>query len=98
MDRVTDFESGGCAFDPRRGHFLFNMDKERLKLIWLLPARLERISADSYWAHHASGIRGSLIRMLEKIEHGHPVRSSQLKRLMDLGFSVLEKAAEELSA
>jgi hypothetical protein len=19
MDRVTDFESGGCAFDPRRG-------------------------------------------------------------------------------
>ncbi len=23
MDRVTDFESGGCAFDPHRGHFSF---------------------------------------------------------------------------
>jgi hypothetical protein len=27
MDRVTDFESGGCAFDPRRGHL---SDKSRV--------------------------------------------------------------------
>jgi hypothetical protein len=25
MDRVTDFESGGCAFDPRRGRFKHSM-------------------------------------------------------------------------
>ena len=23
MDRVTDFESGGCAFDPRRGRYFY---------------------------------------------------------------------------
>ena len=23
MDRVTDFESGGCAFEPRRGRLTF---------------------------------------------------------------------------
>jgi hypothetical protein len=58
-----------------------------LKLTRLLFARLERVFADSYWAHHASGVRRSLIRLLEKIEHGRPVHESQLKPMMDLGFS-----------
>ena len=66
-----------------------------MQLIHMLLARLERISADSYWAHRASGVRGALLRMLEKIEVGRPVPRSDMKRLMKLGFSILENAAEE---
>ena len=32
------------------------------KITDLLVSRLERLSVDSYWAHRASGIRGSLLR------------------------------------
>ena len=64
MDRVPDFESVGCGFDPRRGHLMF-MDEETLGPVRLLPTRLERISADSYWAHRVSGVRGSLLRITE---------------------------------
>lgn len=64
-------------------------------LLRLLLARLEKISADSVWAHRASGARGSLIRMLEKIEDGKPISETDLKRLMELGFYILQKAAEE---
>ena len=74
------------------------MDEIPLFLIQNLLARLERISADSVWAHRASGVRGSLLRLLEKSEKGHPIQGSELKRMMDLGFAVLEKAAEEISA
>jgi hypothetical protein len=31
----------------------------------LLVARLERLPADSHWAHQASGVRGALLRCLE---------------------------------
>jgi hypothetical protein len=74
------------------------MDEIPLFLIQSLLARLERISADSVWAHRASGIRGSLLRMLEKSEKGRPIQKSELKRMMDLGFAVLAKAAEEMSS
>jgi hypothetical protein len=68
---------------------------ELLDLLHLLLARLEKISADSIWAHRASGVRGSLIRMLENVEKDEPVSLSAVKRLMDLGFYILQKAAEE---
>src|SRR5687767_14162190 len=38
------------------------------KIIHLLLARLERISADSYWANRASGVRGALMRSMEESE------------------------------
>jgi hypothetical protein len=38
------------------------------KLIQMLLARLERISVDSYWAHRASGVRGSLIKVVEQMD------------------------------
>ena len=66
-----------------------------IKLIQMLLTRLERISVDSYWAHRASGVRGALIRVLEKIEAGRPVQRSDLKRLIEIGFSILEKASLE---
>lgn len=74
------------------------MDKDPLELIRLLLARLERISADSYWAHRASGVRGSLLRALEKLEAGRPIQTSRLDALMAKGFDILEKAAIEKSS
>ena len=71
------------------------MDKEPLHLIRLLLARLERISVDSYWAHQASGIRGSLMRALESLEDGSPVPVSDVIDLIDRGFHILEKASAE---
>ncbi len=70
-------------------------DKFTLNLLRLLLARLEKISADSVWAHRASGVRGSLLRVLEKLEGDESVSRSDLKRLMELGFYILQKAAEE---
>ena len=65
------------------------------QLLEMLLARLERISADSYWAHRASGVRGAVRRVLEKLENGRPVSGSELKRLVDLGFRILENATME---
>ena len=72
------------------------MDAESsLGLIRLLLARLERISADSYWAHRASGVRGGLLRAMEKIENHHPVSGVETKRLVNAGFEILRQAVEE---
>ena len=68
---------------------------EQIQLIRLLLARLERVSVDSYWAHRASGVRGALLRALEKIEAGQAVDESALRRLVDKGFQILEQAAQE---
>ncbi len=73
----------------------FFMDEEPLRLVRLLLPRLERISADSYWAHRASGARGSLLRMLENAEKGRQVPGSEMKRAIELGFKILEHAARE---
>lgn len=70
--------------------------EERLDLALLLAARLERLSADSYWAHQASGLRGSLLRLLERERRGDPVDGSQLGALVERGFEILEKAAREI--
>lgn len=61
------------------------------ELIALLIARLERLSADSYWAHQASGVRGSLLRWVEGGDDSHCL----LEGLIEWGFEVLEKAARE---
>lgn len=54
----------------------------------MLIARLERLSADSYWAHRASGVRGSLLRWVEAGE-------GDIGVLVERGFEFLEKAAKE---
>lgn len=71
------------------------LNSTTLSLIELLVARLERISADSFWAHRASGVKGSLLRAMEKSAKGYPIRQADLKRAMELGFFILEKAAKE---
>jgi hypothetical protein len=64
------------------------MDEEPLELLRLLLARLERISADSFWAHRASRVRRSLLRVLEKIENGRPVQKPEMKRMTEFGFDI----------
>jgi len=54
--------------------------------------RLERISADSGWAHQASGVRASIAKI---ISHGDP-DLDQLSPLLELGFTILENAAGEI--
>jgi hypothetical protein len=71
----------------------------------LLISRLERLSADSIWAHKASGLRGSLLRCLERIERTQledPSKSNieamtHLSFLLESGFDILQKAAKEIT-
>ncbi len=71
------------------------MTEEPLRTLQFLLARLERISADSVVAHRASGVRGAMLRLVERLEKGRPVQGGEVKRLIESGYSLLEKAAEE---
>ena len=71
-----------------------------------LVSRLERLSADSIWAHRVSGYRGALLRSIEKVKSdgsgGQPVEMKKaaelqyLAGLLEQGYILLEKAAREL--
>ena len=69
--------------------------REDIQLLQLLLTRLERVSVDSYWAHRASGLRGSLLRSLERLEAGESVNGIALQGILDQGFDILERAARE---
>jgi hypothetical protein len=53
----------------------------------ILLDRLERISADSAWAHQASGIRASLARQLS----GSGPAPQAINELLKRGFNILKK-------
>jgi len=70
-------------------------------LVKRLTDRLEHLSADSVYAHRASGLRGSLLRFLERVEAGESITSreqAQLDELVEYGFKILSLAAKELRA
>ena len=69
--------------------------RENIQMLQLLLARLERVSVDSYWAHRASGVRGSLLRTLEKLEAGEGVSTTSMQTTVDEAFRILERAARE---
>lgn len=73
------------------------MDERIRRQLILLIARLERLSADSYWAHQASGLRGSLLRTLEDLESGLQPEETRVQFLLQRGFFILEQAARERS-
>ena len=69
----------------------------------LLVSRLERLSADSYWAHQASGLRGALLRCLGDLDAlgaadpaGWQSGLTRLEALSRRGFELLTLAAREL--
>ena len=68
---------------------------EEIKLIRLLLERLERVSADSYWAHRASRIRGGLLYQLEELEKGTPAGQTNIDALISSSFDILTRAARE---
>ena len=71
----------------------------------LLVARLERISADSIWARRASGLRGALLKWLEKHDHltnagkNEEIFTAQdsesIAFIMEMSYKMLERAAKE---
>ena len=71
------------------------MMEEPLRTLRFLLARLERISADSVVAHRASGVRGAMFRALEKLENQEQVSEYEVKRLLESGYALLNRAAEE---
>lgn len=74
----------------------------RVKQARMIVQRLERLSADSRWAHIASGYRGSLIKMLERldrlpdVEQASEAEQDELDFLIGKGFDLLTLAAREI--
>ena len=62
----------------------------------ILVERLARLSADSIWARRASGLRASLDKAIQQVESGEQVKRDQFDQLVDLGYEMLTKAAEEI--
>ncbi len=76
-----------------------SVNDREIELIERLADRLERLSADSLYAHQASGLRGSLLRWIERLKNHEPVSREQLHQLEQLvenGFDILEMAAKEV--
>lgn len=76
---------------------------DQLELAAALVSRLERLSADSIWAHRASGVRGALLRSIDSFQASVSTSGdrtdAEIRRLvqaMEYGYFVLEKAAREL--
>lgn len=61
----------------------------------ILIDRLERLSADSAWAHQAAGLRGSLLEALDQIEMGQEPPAA-MAEWVALSFAILVKAAREV--
>ena len=72
------------------------MPSTNAQLIEMLLTRLERVPADSFWAHRASGVRGSLLDALEREENGDPLDSSSSSQLTREAIHILERAAREI--
>jgi len=78
-----------------------NSHNAQIEQARMLAYRLERLSADSPWAHKASGLRGALLRSLERLENGEgeeKEETANLDRLYHRGFEILAKAAREIPA
>jgi acyl-coenzyme A thioesterase PaaI-like protein len=72
---------------------------QQIDLSRRLAARLERLSADSTWAHRASGVRGSLLRWLDEYaDNPAPTagEQQQLDILVTRAFEILTQAAREI--
>ncbi len=74
----------------------------RLEMARMVVQRLERLSADSTWAHTASGHRGSLLRVIDRLETEPDLETltgpdvEQIDRLIDRGLYLLARAAREI--
>ena len=74
------------------------LNNRYLELLERLVDRLERLSADSTYAHQASGLRGTFLRYIERIEIGATVNQVELDQLVEYGFEILRLAARDIGA
>ena len=74
--------------------------KKEVETAKMIAARLERLSADSVWAHRASGLRGSLLRQILEIKklESEPEEETlaHLGQLIDQSHFILAQAAKEI--
>lgn len=74
----------------------------RLNLAHMIADRMERLSADSAWAHISSGYRGSILNFFDRIERVADIESipvedvATLDGLIDRGLDLLASAAREI--
>ena len=71
---------------------------KQAEYIEFLISRLERLSADSHWAHRASGVRGALLRLVES-RSGAPapiLPETEIEKLLSAAYELLVKAAREI--
>lgn len=68
-----------------------------------LTNRLMRLSVDSHWARRSSGLRGSLIKEIDRLQtliaEGQTLSESDMEHLEGLvrrGFEIIENAAREI--
>jgi len=76
--------------------------RDRLDQAFQLIQRLERISADSVWAHRSSGYRGSLLKWIDQAEKNlaagralNPEQVRHFELLIGIGLNMLAGAAHE---
>jgi len=76
--------------------------ENRLEQAKQLITRLERVSADSVWAHRSSGYRGSLLKWIDgaenKVADNHSIDTKHLAHfdlLYPVGLDLLTQAARE---
>lgn len=77
-----------------------NPDRSLLRLARVLIMRMEKLSPDSIWARRTSGYRGSLLRLVNRLENEElsgrqPEDWADLRRLVGRGFVMLERAAKD---
>jgi hypothetical protein len=85
---------------PSGYDYNFIMPDEDELLIYkakLLLHRLERLSADSRFAHRASGIRGQILRIISESEEGKSsFDMGELERSVEIGYQIITMAAREI--
>jgi len=71
----------------------------RIDLVGMIIQRLARLSADSAWARIASGYRGSMLKLLDRLESDVELTDAdqqQIEFTIDKGLELLAKAAREM--
>jgi hypothetical protein len=61
----------------------------------MLSEHLERISADSIWAHRASGVLGLLLRLLDEASNESSPGPTVIADALQMAFRIFEGAARQ---
>lgn len=78
--------------------YVMEVTQVETEFVQFLISRLERLSADSHWAHRASGVRGALLKAIDPARNtlAPKISPAQVDILIRAGFELLEKAAREI--